>query len=205
MMSVGFVYCWTDKKTNMLYVGSQKGLKEDGYVCSSKYMLEEYNKRPQDFTREIIAEGNIEDIRKLEEKILVSVNAKKDKFFYNMHNGNGKFYLKGHTEKAKKAIGKSKKGKPRKDLSERNRLGPTEEQIKKQVDTKRKNGMYLPENNPMFGKKHKEETKKAHSERMKGENNPNYNKKFSEETKLKMSLARKLYWKNKKERNLDAD
>lgn len=204
-MSEAFVYCWTDKKTNKLYVGSHKGSTEDGYVCSSKLMLEEYRKRPEDFSRQIVAHGSFDDIRVLEEKILTSVNAKLNESFYNMHNGNGKFYLKGHTEKARKAIGASKIGKARKDLSERNRFGLTKEQIKKQVETKRKNGRYLPENNPMYGKTHTEEVKKKHSEKMKGENNPNYNKKINEETKLKMSIARKLYWKNKKEGIVNGD
>jgi len=200
-----FVYCWTDKKNNKLYVGSHKGSIDDGYVCSGKYMLEEYKKRPEDFTRQIIAEGKFEDIRVLEEKILTSVNAKLNKSFYNMHNGNGKFYLKNHTEKSRKAIRDSKVGKPRKDLSERNRLGLTEEQTKKQVETKRKNGWYLSENNPMFGKTHTEEVKKKHSERMSGSKNPNYTKQFSEETKQKMSLARKLYWERKKEGIVNGD
>ena len=66
--------------------------------------------------------------------------------------------------------------------------------IKKTVITKRKNGWYSTEKNPMYGKKHKEEVKTNHSKRMKGQNNPNYNKKFSEETKRKMSEARKKYW-----------
>jgi hypothetical protein len=71
-----FVYCWTDKATNKLYVGSHKGLTNDGYICSSKYMLEEYKNRPDDFSRQIIAEGNLKDIRKLETKILQSARIK---------------------------------------------------------------------------------------------------------------------------------
>ena len=55
-----FVYCWTDKKTNMLYVGSHKGSIDDGYICSSKPMMKEYKKRPQDFSRQIVAEGLFE-------------------------------------------------------------------------------------------------------------------------------------------------
>lgn len=198
----GFVYCWTDIKTNVLYVGPHKGSANDGYICSSKYMLEEYKKRPEDFSRQIIAEGEIENIRKLEETILTSVNAKIDKNFYNMHNGNGKFYLKAHTSKSRKAISLSKTGKPRPDLSERNKMGPTKEQICKQTETKRKKGNYLPENNPMYGKKHEESVKQEHSKRMMGDKNPNFNKKFSEETKLKMSLARKTYWKLKKKEGI---
>ena len=61
-----FVYCWTDHKTEKLYVGSRKGSTDDGYICSSKLMLEEYAKRPADFTRQIVAEGKYDDIRKLE-------------------------------------------------------------------------------------------------------------------------------------------
>lgn len=89
-----FVYCWTDKVTNKLYVGSHKGSANDGYICSSKYMLEEYNKRPSDFTRQIIAEGNLKDIRILEAKILQAVNARLNEHFYNMHDNDG-FYFDG--------------------------------------------------------------------------------------------------------------
>lgn len=50
-------------------------------------MLEEYKKRPQDFTRQIVASGKTEDIRKLETKILMSADAATNESFYNMHNG----------------------------------------------------------------------------------------------------------------------
>lgn len=193
-----FVYCWTDKKTNMLYVGSHKGSTDDGYVCSSKYMLEEYSKRPEDFSRQIVAEGKFEDIRSLESVILKSVNARLNEQFYNMHENDGKFYLKFHTEATKNKISKGNTGNKRPDLSERNKKGLTKEQIKKQISTKRERGYFLPENNPMYGKKHTEIVKKNHSIRMRGENNPNYNKIFSEETKRKMSEARKKYWELKR-------
>jgi hypothetical protein len=100
-----FVYCWTDNKTGKLYIGSHKGDPMDGYICSSKLMLEEYNLRPEDFTRQIIAEGKTEDIRKLEYKILTSLNAADDENFYNKHNGFGSYL----TEDIKKKIGKKTK------------------------------------------------------------------------------------------------
>lgn len=162
-----FVYCWTDHKTNKLYVGSHKGSTDDGYICSSKIMKEEYKKRPNDFTRQIIASGIYEDIRNLEFKILHAANASRDETFYNLHNGASNFSL-------------------------------TEEAIKKSVVTKRKNGFFNPENNPMYGKRHSEKVKVEHSERMRGSNNPNFGKHFSIETKEKMALARKLYWDRKK-------
>jgi hypothetical protein len=88
----GFVYCWTDHKTNKLYIGSHKGCVDDGYVCSSKHMMIEYNKRPQDFTRQIVAEGNLNDIRKLESKILQAANVRIDEQFYNKHDNDGFFF-----------------------------------------------------------------------------------------------------------------
>jgi hypothetical protein len=101
-----FVYCWTDHKYNKLYVGSHKGSTDDGYVCSSKTMLEEYKSRPSDFTRQIIAHGKSSDIRILEYKILVSLNAAFDESFYNKHNGFGSYL----TDDIKLKIGeKSKK------------------------------------------------------------------------------------------------
>ena len=84
-----FVYCWTDHKTGMLYVGSHVGSIDDGYICSSRYMMEEYNIRPNDFTRQIVATGKESDIRSLETKILKSCNAKLDEMFYNRCNAEG--------------------------------------------------------------------------------------------------------------------
>jgi group I intron endonuclease len=166
-MYEAFVYCWTDKKINKLYIGSHKGVVDDGYICSSKHMLREYNERSQDFSRKIIAQGQYCDIRNLEAVLLSSLNAAASEEFYNRHNGSSKFFT-------------------------------TAESIQKSATTKRLRGDYLPENNPMFGKKHSEEVKKAHSLRMSGSNNPNYNKEFSEETKRKMSDAKKEYWTKRK-------
>ena len=47
------------------------------------------------------------------------------------------------------------------------------------------------ENNPMYSKKHNEETRKKMSIAKKGENNPMYSKKHNEETRKKMSIAKK--------------
>ena len=197
-----FVYCWTDKLTNKLYVGSHKGSIDDGYVCSSKWMMEEYNKRPDDFSRQIVACGSFTDIRKLEAVILQSVNAKLDEQFYNKHNGDGNFYLKAHTQKTRNKIAAAKIGCSRPDLSERNKRGPSQKQIENQVKTKREKGLYLSHNNPMYGKKHSEKALQQMSEKKLGENNPNYGKKFSNEIRLKQSEARKKYWEHKRKEAL---
>lgn len=52
-MKEAFLYCWTDLVNHKLYVGVHKGIQNDGYICSSKKMLEEYNKRQEDFKRKI--------------------------------------------------------------------------------------------------------------------------------------------------------
>lgn len=189
-----FVYCWTDKKTNMLYVGSHKGSTDDGYVCSSKYMMEEYKKRPEDFSRQIISEGTWKNCRKLEARILQSVNAALNEQFYNRHNCDEKFYLKNHTESAKRKISEKHKGRIRKDLSERNKKGMSKESIEKMVNTRRANGSYDRESNSMFGKSHNEISKQKISLNRKGKGK----QPKSEETKKKMSEARKKYWEMKR-------
>jgi hypothetical protein len=113
-ISEAFVYCWVDRATNKLYVGSHKGSTDDGYICSSKHMLKEYKERPTDFSRQIVAEGLHSDMRKFEGAILKSVNAKNDEQFYNKHNNDG-LYFDGWssdtmTEEHKKNIGKAGKG-----------------------------------------------------------------------------------------------
>lgn len=89
-----FVYCWTDHKNNMLYVGSHLGCVDDGYICSSKEMLKAYRDRPTDFTRQIVAHGTRLEMIKLEAKILQSVDAAHRDDFYNKHNNDG-FYFDG--------------------------------------------------------------------------------------------------------------
>lgn len=51
----GFVYIWYDRKHKRFYVGSHWGTPDDGYICSSKWMKRNYERRPQDFKRRILA------------------------------------------------------------------------------------------------------------------------------------------------------
>lgn len=50
----GFVYVWYDRKHKRYYVGRHWGYKNDGYICSSKWMRKSYKRRPHDFKRRII-------------------------------------------------------------------------------------------------------------------------------------------------------
>lgn len=106
MINDSFLYCITDKLTNKLYIGVHKGSETDGYLCSSKIVLQEHNKRPDDFSRQIIAHGSYTEVLKLENKILVSIDAKNDKMVYNMHNGDGNFIYSHRTEKYKENMRK---------------------------------------------------------------------------------------------------
>jgi hypothetical protein len=201
-MTEAFVYCWTDHKTNKLYVGSHKGTADDGYVCSSKYMMEEYRKRPEDFTRQIIAEGRFDDIRKLEEVILKTVNAKEDQLFYNQHNGDGNFYCKGHTTESRQKISFSKRGY---EHTEETKSKISLSKIGSQPWNKNKKGV---QKSTRKGVARSDSEKKKMSENRKGiqawnkniltEDATFYGKTHSEESKKKMSESRKLYWLNKK-------
>lgn len=54
-MKYGFVYIWYDRKHKRYYVGAHWGTENDGYICSSPWMKQAFNKRPADFTRRILA------------------------------------------------------------------------------------------------------------------------------------------------------
>lgn len=132
----------------MLYVGIHKGSQHDKYICSSKLMLQEYKKRPSDFTRQIIAEGAYSEMVKLETAILKSDNAGKNPNYYNRHTNNGKFYNLKHTKETKEKIGKSNKGKPK-----INARGPRPH--------------FAGQGNHFYGKTHSIESRKLMSEKAK--------------------------------------
>ena len=99
-----FVYCWTNTQNNMLYIGVHKGTPDDGYVCSSKIMLEEYKRSPQNFKRVILTSGSIDDMRAMESTILKSVDAANNPRYYNQHNSDGTFFCDGHSEETRKKM-----------------------------------------------------------------------------------------------------
>lgn len=50
----GFVYLWFDRKHKRFYLGCHWGTFDDGYVCSSQWMLRAHERRPEDFKRRIL-------------------------------------------------------------------------------------------------------------------------------------------------------
>ena len=92
----------------MLYVGYHKGSQNDGYICSSKWMLEEYKQRPENFTRMILAEGTAEDCHALEVTILKTADAMHSDRFYNQNNGEVAYVRKHNTVDHNKKISKGR-------------------------------------------------------------------------------------------------
>lgn len=79
-----FVYLWINKDTDRKYIGKHKGTIDDGYVCSSEQMLEEYNECPQRFVRTIIAYGTDQEMLELETQLLITLKIRMNPLYYNM-------------------------------------------------------------------------------------------------------------------------
>jgi hypothetical protein len=85
----GFIYIWRDKKKNRYYVGSHWGAEDDGYVCSSTWMLQAYEKRPEDFRRRILERfDDRTKINDIEHRWLQMIKPEelKGKRYYNFKN-----------------------------------------------------------------------------------------------------------------------
>lgn len=82
----GFIYIWRDNKKNKYYLGSHWGTETDGYICSSTWMRNAYNRRPQDFKRKIIEIlYERKNIRDIEEKWLSLIKEEElGKKYYNL-------------------------------------------------------------------------------------------------------------------------
>ena len=72
-------------------------------------MMEQYNTRPQDFTREVISHGSFVEMRKLEMSILRAARAPRDPMFYNKTYGDG---ILSVDEEVRSKMSVAKIGKP---------------------------------------------------------------------------------------------
>lgn len=119
-------------------------------------MLEEYKKRPQDFTREIIANGTYKDMCKFETTLLKAFDVVKNPSFYNRHTNNGVFVNRKCLPSTREKISNALKGN-KNSAGERPKFAGV--------------------NNPFYGKTHSDEFKAAQSSRKKkayvGGGNPN--------------------------------
>ena len=73
MNSFGFVYLWYDRHSRLFYLGSHYGREDDGYIASSRWLLNAHRKRPLDFRRRIVAriyEDDKKALQALEQRFL---------------------------------------------------------------------------------------------------------------------------------------
>lgn len=104
-----FVYKWIHQPTGMWYIGSRtaKGCNiNDGYICSSKIVKPMIEQKPEEWKRYILHTGTPSDMRKMETKLLVESNAKKNMMSFNQNNADGipTGRIKGSTKKLKKQV-----------------------------------------------------------------------------------------------------
>lgn len=66
----GFVYIWRHLPTEQYYIGSHQGHTQDGYISSSDLINQSIQADPEDWTREILAQGEIQEMRDLETAVL---------------------------------------------------------------------------------------------------------------------------------------
>ena len=88
MEKYGFVYIWRDKKHNRYYIGSHWGKEDDGYICSSTWMMQAYKHRPNDFKRRILERvySNRQDLLKAEYRWLSMIKEEEIKVrYYNLN------------------------------------------------------------------------------------------------------------------------
>lgn len=87
-----YVYKWTHIPTLSWYVGSRTRKNchpDDGYICSSKRVKPLIKANPHDWKREIIATGTKDQMKQLEQDILIMFDAMYDPRSFNLSNGAG--------------------------------------------------------------------------------------------------------------------
>jgi hypothetical protein len=125
MMTTAYIYKWIHLPSQKWYLGSRTAKNchpDDGYICSSKLIKPLILSAPNEWKREILAEGTPESIINLEAEMLTTLNAKNNPLSFNMHNGDGKFTTAGVNLSVnwKSNISKSLTGKKKPEKSKEN-------------------------------------------------------------------------------------
>lgn len=167
-----FLYVWKNRANGMRYVGVHKGSPDDGYVCSSKRMMEEFE--PSNFVRQIFATGSYPEMIEIEAKLLSLLQGSSNNAMYNLSNGNKDFRCFGpHSEEHKRKLAQSKIGD----------ANPAKRPEVRKVLSDQKKG----ENHHFFGKERPEH---AETMRVKKPDNLSFKgRKHTEETLAKMRAS----------------
>jgi predicted transcriptional regulator len=82
-----FVYRWTNKTLNKIYIGFHKGTEDDGYICSSasKKFWEDFNNPAYVWQREILYKGIMKECQEVERKLLDELDVTSEDV-YNQRN-----------------------------------------------------------------------------------------------------------------------
>lgn len=82
-----FVYRWTNKTLNKIYIGFHKGVENDGYICSSasEKFWNDFNNPDYVWQREILYKGTMKDCQLVESKLLNELDITSE-FVYNQRN-----------------------------------------------------------------------------------------------------------------------
>ena len=136
-----FVYIWYDGKK--FYLGVHKGTPDDGYICSSKVVLEEYKKRPENFRRRILAYGTMKEMVDLEKRLLQNVKEKgKWDKYYNISIAFPNQWLNGKTHHTPESIQKMSESKK---LIWARRTDKEKEKIRRKQSKNARRGPHKPE------------------------------------------------------------
>lgn len=116
MKKYGFIYVWYDRKHKKYYLGRHWGLENDGYICSSTNMRNNFKNRPEDFKRRIVSRihTSIEDLIVEEQRWLDMINLYElNEKYYNKTKSSTTPSTKGynHTTETKIKISLGNKGK----------------------------------------------------------------------------------------------
>ena len=173
----GFIYEWVDSTNDKNYVGSHKGLIDDGYTGSGTYFLSAFKKRPDEFSREIL-EYVYEDDR----KILLEVEQK----YLDLIDWNNTYNISTIALGSDGMIGKHHTNESKKIMSEKAKKRPSNHTGKKHTEE-----FKIKIGNIHRGKIVLEETKQKMSKSKLGEKNHMYGIPCSEERRKNISESRK--------------
>lgn len=221
MEKKGFIYIWYDRKHKRYYIGCHWGTIDDGYICSSSWMKQAYEHRPQDFKRRILAK-NIDRDKLLEEEYkwlqliqdtdigIKYYNLSKKHFGHWSNDASSILTVKQKLSEASKKLHQNPEYKE-KYIEGRKKMPPqTQEQIAKRAESNR-------------GKKRSEETKRKISESnkgkimgplsdehrgkvseaLKGDKNPFYGKQHDPELKKQMNAKTSITMKGRPPNNAE--